>query len=202
METLMCDGSAHTDETDVLKITQILRSATSGDATARAELIEVAYRDLKKLAEAKMRSQRLDHTLTATALVNEVSLKLLQESRWVATSSGQFYAFASTAMRNLLIDHARSKARAKRGGKLSKFSFDEAVLACETQSEELLALNDALDTLSKIEPRKAQVVEMRYFGGMSNEEVARTLSISIATVKRDWTVAKSWLICELASEQL
>ena len=184
-----------------MNLTEILESATGGDSAARAELIEIAYQDLKTLANAKMRDQRLDHTLTATALVNEVSLKLLKESRIEAKTGRQFYAFASTAMRNYLIDHARSKARAKRGGKLGKFSFDEAVLACETQSEGLLALNDALNELGKIEPRKAQVVEMRYFGGMSNEEVAEALSISTATVKRDWTVAKSWLICELSGEQ-
>ena len=183
-----------------MNLTEILESATSGDAVARAELIEIAYQDLKKLANARMRDQRLDHTLTATALVNELSLKLLKESRIEAKTGKQFYAFASTAMRNYLIDHARGKARAKRGGKLGKFSFEEAVLACETQSAELLALNDALEELTKIEPRKAQVVEMRYFGGMSNAEAAEALNISMATVKRDWTVAKSWLICELSSD--
>ena len=184
-----------------MNLTEILESATSGDAAARAELIEIAYQDLKKLAAAKMRDQRLDHTLTATALVNEVSLKMLKESSLEAKTGKQFYAFASTAMRNYLIDHARTKGRAKRGGKLEKFSFDEVVLACETQSAELLSLNDALNELGKIEPRKAQVVEMRYFGGMSNEEVADALDISIATVKRDWTVAKSWLICELSGDE-
>ncbi|MEZ6117646.1 MAG: ECF-type sigma factor [Pirellulaceae bacterium] len=183
-----------------MNLTEILISANSGDSTARAELIDIAYQDLKKLATAKMRGQRLDHTLTATALVNEVTLKLLQESQLEAKTGKQFYAFASTAMRNYLIDHARGKARYKRGGKLGRFSFDEAVLACETQSAELLALNDALDALGRIEPRKAQVVEMRYFGGMSNDEVAEALQISIATVKRDWTVAKSWLICELSGD--
>lgn len=183
-----------------MNLTERLELAAKGDSAARAELIEIAYQDLKRLAAAKMRDQRLDHTLTATALVNEISLKLLKESQLEAKTGRQFYAFVSTAMRNYLIDHARAKARDKRGGKLAKFTFDEAVVACETQSAELLSLNDALDELGQIEPRKAQVVEMRYFGGMSNEEVAEALDISIATVKRDWTVAKSWLICELSGD--
>ena len=184
-----------------MDLTAILQSASSGDANARAELIEIAYQDLKRLASRKMNDQRLDHTLTATALVNEVSLKMLNESSISANNGKQFFAFASTAMRNLLIDHARSKGRKKRGGDRGKFTFDEAVIACETQSDELLALNDALNALEKVEPRKAQVVEMRYFGGMSNQEVAAALDISLATVKRDWVVAKSWLICELGSDE-
>ena len=184
-----------------LDLTDILNSASAGDGTARAELIEIAYQDLKRLATAKMTDQRLDHTLTATALVNEVTLKMLKESSLNATSGKQFFAFASTAMRNLLIDHARSKGRQKRGGDLARFTFDEAVIACETQSEELLALNDALKSLEEIEPRKAQVVEMRYFGGLSNQEVADGLNVSLATVKRDWIVAKSWLMCALRGEE-
>ena len=181
-----------------MNLTEILESAANGDSAARAELIEVAYHDLKQLAQARMRRERLDHTLTATALVSEVSLKLLKDSSVTANSGKEFYAYVSAAMRNFLIDHARAKATHKRGGKLNRFTFDEAVLACETQSQELVALNDALQKLSDIEPRKAQVVEMRYFGGMSNEEVADALDISLATVKRDWSVAKSWLIVELA----
>ncbi|MEL6104429.1 MAG: ECF-type sigma factor [Planctomycetota bacterium] len=181
-----------------MNLTKILESAANGDSAARAELIEVAYQDLKQIAQARMRNERLDHTLTATALVSEVSLKLLKDSHVTLSTGKEFYAYVSAAMRNFLIDHARSKLTKKRGGKLQKFSFDEAVLACETQSEELVALNDALQKLTDIEPRKAQVVEMRYFGGMSNEEVAQALDVSLATVKRDWSVAKSWLIVELS----
>lgn len=181
-----------------MNLTEILKSAASGDSKARADLIEIAYQDLKRLAHARMRSERPDHTLTATALVNEVSIKLLNESQINVTSGKQFFAYASAAMRNYLVDHARSKASHKRGGTRKKFGFDEAIVACQTQSDDFVALHDALCKLNDIEPRKAQVVEMRYFGGLSNQEVSEALDVSLATVKRDWAVAKSWLICELS----
>ena len=183
-----------------LDLTEILTSANAGDAAARSDLIEVAYQDLKRLAISKMGDERLDHTLTATALVNEVSIKMLNQTRLEADCRQQFLAFAAAAMRNLLIDHARTKGRLKRGGAFTKFTLDEAVIACETQSEELLALNDALDRLASVDARKAQVVEMRYFGGLSNQEVADSLAISKATVKREWALAKTWLATQLRGD--
>ena len=180
-----------------MDLTQILQLAHDGDQDARANAIQAAYDDLRKLAAARMSDERQDHTLTATALVHEVSLKILGDNQVPVASRGQFFAYASKAMRNLLIDHARTKGRQKRGGDRQKFVFDEALVACQEQKNEFLALNDAIDELSEIEPRKAQVVEMRYFGGMSNQEIASTLKTSLATVKRDWTIAKTWLMLEL-----
>lgn len=184
-----------------MDITQILKTAEEGDPEARANLVQAAYDDLRKLAAGKMAQERLDHTLTSTALVNEVSMRILNDSRVPTESRGQFFAYASKAMRNLLIDHARSKGRQKRGGGRQRFSFEEALVACEEQSEDFLALNDALESLAEMEPRKAQVVEMRYFGGMSNQEIADALGTSLATVKRDWEVARTWLLRQLMQEE-
>ncbi|EMI40747.1 ECF subfamily RNA polymerase sigma-24 factor [Rhodopirellula sp. SWK7] len=129
-----------------------------------------------------------------------MSMKLLDDSRVPTESRGQFFAYASKAMRNLLIDHARTKGRQKRGGDRQKFSFDEALVACDEQRDDFLALNSALEKLAELEPRKAQVVEMRYFGGLSNQEIASALETSLATVKRDWEVARTWLLKTLMDE--
>ncbi|MDA8744815.1 sigma-70 family RNA polymerase sigma factor [Rubripirellula amarantea] len=183
-----------------MDLTQILTAANAGDAEARSQLIQAAYNDLRQLAAGKMANERQDHTLSSTALVHEVSMKLLDDSRVPTESRGQFFAYASKAMRNLLIDHARTKGRQKRGGDRQKFSFDEALVACDEQRDEFLALNSALEKLAELEPRKAQVVEMRYFGGLSNQEIASALETSLATVKRDWEVARTWLLKTLMDE--
>lgn len=180
-----------------MDITQILQQAESGDPSARADLIRAAYDDLRKLAAAKMADEKMNHTLTSTALVHEVSLKMLNDSQLPLTNRNQFFAYASKAMRHFLIDHARTKGRQKRGGDRNKFSFEEAMIACQEQRDDILALNDALEALAEVDPRKAQLVEMRYFGGMSNQEIADALNISLATIKRDWLVAKTWLLNEL-----
>ncbi|MCA9213168.1 MAG: sigma-70 family RNA polymerase sigma factor [Planctomycetales bacterium] len=155
-----------------MDLTQILESANSGDDDARLQLIQAAYDELKRIATARMRNQRLDHTLGATAMVNEAALKRLNETNLGVENSPLFFAYVSRAMRNLLIDHARAKGRQKRCGERNELTLDEAVVACENQSEDFLALNDALDRFAELKPRCAQVVEMRYFGGMSNQEVA------------------------------
>ena len=183
-----------------MDLTEIFQAASSGDKEARSKMIQLAYDELKRIASARMKNQRLDHSLGATALVNEATLKILNDSHLSVKDSSHFYTYASKAMRNLLIDHARTKGRQKRGGELKKFSFVEAMVACDQQSEDFLALNEALDRLATIKPRCAQVVELRYFGGMSNQEVADALTVSLATVKRDWIVAKSWLMCELQGD--
>lgn len=180
-----------------MDLTQILHQAESGSASARADLVQAAYGELCRIASAKMADERQNHTLTATALVNEVSMQLLTESQLPVTTRGQFFAYAAKAMRHYLIDHARMKGRQKRGGDRRKLEFDEAIMACQQQRDDFLALNEALDELAHVDPRKAQLVEMRYFGGMSNQEIARVLEISLATVKRDWTVARAWLLSEL-----
>lgn len=181
----------------VMNLTEILQTAEAGDSDARAALVQAAYEDLRRIAAAKMAAERQDHTLSATALVHEVSMRILSDANVPAESRGQFFAYASRAMRNYLIDHARTRGRQKRGGDRKKVLIEEATIASAHQSEDLLALNEALDQLTELEPRKAQVVEMRYFGGLSLQEVADALDVSIATVKRDWDVAKMWLMGQL-----
>lgn len=180
-----------------MDVTQLLLRAKQGDSDARAELVRAAYEDLRRLARRQMRDQPLDHTLTSTALVHEVSAKILEKSGVAPESRGEFLAFAATAMRNVLIDHARSKGRQKRGGQRRKLQLEEALVAAEQQPEELLHLDEALSRLAEIDRRRSQVVEMRYFGGMTIGEVGTALGVSPATVKRDWEVAKLWLLREL-----
>lgn len=184
-----------------MDLSRVLELAEQGNVEARGNLIQAAYDDLHRLAAAKMADERIGHTLTSTALLHEVSLKMLADTELPTQGRAQFFAYASKAMRNFLIDYARTRGRQKRGGNAKKFSLDEAVVACQEQKDELLALNDALDALSQLEPRKAQVVEMRYFGGLTNQEVADSLGVSLATVKRDWEVAKTWLLHTLQQEE-
>ena len=183
-----------------MDLTEVLHQAQVGDSDARGKLIQVAYDDLRRIASGQMSKQRCDHTLTSTALVNEVSLKLLHDHNIPTESRSQFFAYASCAMRNLLIDHARSRGRQKRGGGRNRFAFEEAMVAAQEQSEDMLALNQALEALAEREPRKAQVVEMRYFGGMKLEEIGHALGISLATVKRDWDVARTLLLRALKGD--
>ena len=181
-------------------LSELVQSACDGDATARNELIRVAYEDLRRLARIQMAGQRLDHTLTATALVHEVSAKLLEQSQVTLKDDRKFLALAAAAMRNLLIDHARGKNRKKRGGGQRAMLLEEAMVAAEEQPTELLDLHDALATLAKVDARRAQVVELRYFGGLSISETAEAMEISVATVKRDWEVAKLWLLKQLSEQ--
>ncbi len=180
-----------------MDLSQLLQQAKLGDQSARADLVRVAYEDLRRIARGQMRDQSPNHTLTSTALVHEVSARLLEQSHVPQGSRGEFLAYAATAMRRVLIDHARAKGSHKRGGRRQKLQLDEALSAAEEQSAELLELDEALQALQEIDPRRSQVVEMRYFAGMSIEEIAEALVISPATVKRDWTVAKLWLAREL-----
>lgn len=183
-----------------MNVTQLLERATQGDSDARGELLRATYDQLKVLAAARMREERPDHTLTATALVHEVSLELLAQSNLTAQNQGQFLALAAKAMRNLLVDYARTRDRQKRGGGRQKLSLKENLVACEEQNQDLIDLDEALERFSRLDARKSQVVELRYFGGLSIEETAEVLGVSPATVKRDWEVARAWLLRELRSE--
>jgi RNA polymerase sigma factor (TIGR02999 family) len=178
----------------------LLERACKGDALARGELIQVTYDQLRALAAAHMRDERPDHTLTATALVHEVSMQLLEGAAVKANSHGQFLALAAKAMRNLLIDHARSRGRQKRGGHVERLSLNESLAANNEREQDLVDLDEALQRFSQLDARKGQVVELRYFGGLSIDETAQILGVSTATVKRDWEVAKAWLLRELQAE--
>src|SRR6476646_7666256 len=179
---------------------QLLERACHGDCEARGELIRVTYDQLKALAAARLRDERPDYTLTATALVHEVSLQLLEGAAVTANDRGQFLALAAKAMRNLLIDYARSRGRQKRGGGAKRLSLDEDLAAADEQNDELVVLDEALERFAQIDARKSRVVELRYFGGLSVQETATVLDVSPATVKRDWDVARAWLHRELHRE--
>lgn len=183
-----------------MNVTQLLVQASHGDADARGELVRTVYGKLRAMAAARMRQERPDHTLTATALVHEVSLQLLRESNSPVNNQAQLLAFAAKAMRNLLVDHARSRRRQKRGGDRQQVSLDEAIASPGDTNPNLVDLDEALQRFSQLDARKSQVVELRYFGGLSIPETAEALGISPATVKRDWEVARAWLLRELQSE--
>jgi RNA polymerase sigma-70 factor, ECF subfamily len=172
------------------EITQLLAEKRAGSVPAMERLIPIVYQELRRLAAYHMQQERSGHTLQATALVHEVYLRLAgpKEQNW--HNRAHFFAVAAQIMRNLLVDHARGRNRLKRGGGTA-VALDEALMI--PVSEELLAIHDALDELAGLDDRQAQIVEMRYFTGMSVEEVALMMGISERTVKREWQMAKAWL---------
>ena len=179
-------------------MTKLLKLAKNGDDKARADVIRVAYEDLRRVAQAQMRDQRQDHTLSSTALVHEVAVRILENGHVASENRAQFLAYASTAMRRILVDHARARGAQKRKANRQQLEFDEALVAASEQRDDFLRLNEALDELAEMDPRSGRIVEMRYFGGMSHSEVAAALEVSLSTVKRDWETAKAWLLCEIS----
>jgi RNA polymerase sigma-70 factor, ECF subfamily len=178
-------------------VTLLLSALTRGDEGAASKLIPAVYDELRRLAGSYMRRERVDHTLQATALVHEAYLKLIEQRSVNWQSRAHFFGVAAQLMRRILIDHARGHSRQKRGGDEQKISLDEALVFSEQQADELLAVDDSLNQLAKIDPRQAKIVEMRFFGGLSVEEAAEVLGVSPKTVKRDWSVAKAWLYADL-----
>jgi len=168
-----------------------------GDSEAAAKLMPLLYDELHRLAVYYMRSERVGHTLQPTALVNEAYLRLVdqRESNW--QNRAHFIAAAAQAMRRVLIDHARSKQRVKRGGMQVKVPLEDVAIAAEEQVQDLIALDAALDRLAEVDIRQSKIVELRYFGGLTVEQTAEVLGISAPTVKRDWAVARAWLHREL-----
>jgi RNA polymerase sigma-70 factor, ECF subfamily len=144
-----------------------------------------------------MRRERPDHTLQATALVHEAFMKLTEQKNVDWQGKAHFFGVAANVMRRILIDHARARLRTKRGSGGQKLSLDEGLLLTESRSAELLAVNDAMDRLAKLDPRQARIVELRFFGGLSVEETAEVVGVSPKTVKRDWSLAKAWLYEDL-----
>jgi RNA polymerase sigma factor (TIGR02999 family) len=158
----------------------------------------LVYDELRRLARDHLRRERPDHTLQPTALVNEVYMRLVDQRRVSWQTRAQFFGLAAQLMRHVLVDHARTRAAAKRGGLVHKLSLDEACMAPEEVAAELVALDEALVRLAAVDERKSRVVEMRFFGGLSVEETAEALGVSDKTVMRDWRVAKMWLHRELS----
>ena len=180
-------------EPDLDDLTQLLRAVQSDHDGAREKLYERVYSELKAIAGAHLVSERPGHTLQTTALVNEAYLRLVPgEEHW--QNRAHFFGSAARAMRRILVDHARRHRSLKRGGEAERVSFADLAVTAEEPDLDLLALDKALDALAEDEPRLAEVVNLRYFGGLSIVETAAVLGISLATVKRDWTFARAWLL--------
>ena len=181
-------------------VTELLAKAGSGDASALANVFPLIYEELHRLAQQQLRREPDGHTLSPTALVHEAYMRLIDYSRMEWTGRAHFMAVASTAMRRILVDHARSHRSIKRGGALRRVPIESVDLATEDRAELLIAVDDALSKLKEIDPRQARVVECRFFGGMTEEETAEALGIGLRTAKRDWAKAKMWLHREIAAE--
>lgn len=180
------------------EITAILREWSEGEDSAIDKLLPFVYEELHRQAERFLRRERRDHTLQTTALINEAYLKLIDQKAVDWESRTHFFAFAANAMRQILVDYARTKNRKKRGGDDVKVSLEEAlIVAAGERSVDLIALDEALSRLEKIDQQQARVVELRYFSGLSLEETAEALHISRATAAREWAMARAWLYREL-----
>lgn len=179
------------------EITRLLLAWSAGDKSALDELMPIVYAELRRLARGFMRRQPSDHTLQTTALVNEAYLRLIDSSRVNWQNRTHFFAISAQLMRRILVDFARARGSLKRGGEAQKVELDEALAIPLEPKTDLVALDDALKILAEMNPRQSQVVELRYFGGLSEEEIADHLEISVRTVRRDWSVARAWLYREL-----
>lgn len=181
------------------KVTALIRDWRSGDEEALDRLIPMVYAELKSLADRSLRRERPDHTLQTTALVHEAYGRLVQADIDFADRA-HFFAVAARTMRRILVDHARARARLKRGGPHVDLTLDEHLAAVQERPEEFLALDEALDRLAGVDERKAKVVELHYFGGLTYAEIARALEVSDVTVFRDLRLAKAWLADELGPD--
>jgi RNA polymerase sigma-70 factor, ECF subfamily len=174
-------------------VTQLLAQWANGDRDALDALIPVVYAELRTIADAYLRRERSGHTLQPTALVHEAWLRLVKQDPVGFEHRKQFYALAAQAMRRILVDHARSAAADKRGGGAAKTPLDEAVVPVADRHVELLVLDQAMEHLSRVSERQAQIIELRYFGGLNLEEIADLLDLSPATISRDQRSAEAWL---------
>jgi RNA polymerase sigma factor (TIGR02999 family) len=179
------------------QVTQLLIDWSNGDEHALQQLIPLVHEELRRVARRHMAHERAEHTLQATALVNEAYMRLvdIRQVRW--QNRAHFFAMSARLMRRILVDFARSRLYQKRGGAAQRITLDEALVVSPEPGSDLVALDEALTALAAVDPRKAQVVEMRFFGGLSVEETAEALHVSRDTVMRDWKLAKAWLLREL-----
>jgi RNA polymerase sigma-70 factor (ECF subfamily) len=173
----------------------------NGDEKALSSLVSLLYPELRRIARQHLRGRGSGDTLESAALANEAYLKLIRAGGIRCDNRAHFLALCSQIIRRILVDHARGRGYAKRGGDAVHLPLDDALLGARARGIELLALDEALESLSKIDARKGRVVELRYFGGLSVEEIAEVIGVSPETVKRDWKMAKAWLFATLTSEQ-
>src|SRR5437773_9147830 len=182
------------------EVTRLLLDWSKGDQAALDRLMPLVDRELHRLAHHYMRQEKPGHTLQTTALVNEAYLKLIDQRDAQWKNRAHFFALSAQLMRRILVDHARSRQYAKRGGGDQRIVFDEALVVSSEKGADLVALDEALSKLTSIDPRKGKVVELRFFGGLSVEETAEALQISAVTVMREWSMAKAWLYNSLKNE--
>lgn len=182
-------------------ITQSLRAARTGDASAVDRLFPLVYGEMKRLAQAHLAHERPDHTLQATAVVHEAYLRMVDQRRTDWHDRNHFFAIAAQAMRRVLVDHARRRARQKRGGGRARVTLTTAMLSSDPESsDDLVALEEALDALQAARPLAARVVELRFYGGLTHEEAADVLGVSERTARNHWEYARAWLFRRLAAE--
>jgi RNA polymerase sigma factor (TIGR02999 family) len=178
-------------------VTQLLKAWSSGEQDALEKLVPLVHDELHRLAHRYMVREKAGHTLQTTALLNEAYMRLVDASRVEWQNRAHFYAISANLMRRILVDFARSRGYQKRGGGIVKVEFDGERIPSPPQGADLVAIDDALTALAQFDPREAKVVELRFFGGLSEEETAEVLGVSSRTVKRDWALAKAWLTREL-----
>ncbi len=180
-------------------ITDLLLQASGGDSTAIDRLFPLVYDELRRIAHRALQRERSDHTLGTTGVVHEAYLKLVDQTRVGWRDRAHFFAVAALAMRRILVDYARRHRRAKRGGGARPVTLDEGVVSLDERAENLVALDEALTRLSALNPRLSRIVECRFFGGLTEEEIAEALGVTTRTVKRDWAKARGWLYQELSA---
>jgi RNA polymerase sigma factor (TIGR02999 family) len=182
---------------DPVDVTALLRQWGAGDATAVEQLIPLVHHELRRIARSHMARERVGHTLQPTALVNEAYLRLIQVQRVTWKDRAHFYAMSARVMRRVLVDFARARRYQKRGAGVEFVVFDEDLPVGNECPASVVALNDAIEALTRIDPRKSQIIEMRFFAGLSVEDTAQALNVSVDTVMRDWRLAKAWLSREM-----
>ena len=181
------------------EVTQLLIEWSNGDKAALDKLMPLVHDELRRLAHRYMSRERSGHTLQTTALVNEAYLRLVNRKGVQWQNRAHFFAIAAQSMRNILVDHARGLAYAKRGGGAAKISLDEAMIVSQERAAEVVALDEVLKELANFDPQQSRIVELRFFGGLTIDETAEVLDLSPATIKREWSTAKAWLYHELAN---
>lgn len=182
------------------EVTQLLKESARGDRAALDELLPLVYGELRRIADRYLKHERTDHTLQPTALVHEAYLRLVDQRDVEWQNRAHFFGVAAQMMRRILVDHARAQQTAKRGSGGIKVSLEDVLEISEEQIDNMLALDEALKALEKIDPQKSRIVELRFFGGLSIEETAEALGIGTATVIRQWRMAKAWLYNEVSKE--
>jgi RNA polymerase sigma factor (TIGR02999 family) len=191
-------GDAPSIDARSAEITRLLKKWSSGDEAALARLAEEVYPELRLLARRYLKGERQGATLQTTALVHEVYLRLIEVTKVEWRERAQFFAMAAQMMRRILVDAARARYAEKRGGKSPKLNIEDTAVVSPAPDRRILALDEALTAFSQVAPRQAKVVELRYFGGLNEEEIVAALDISPRTVRRDWDLAKAWLLRELS----